>query len=164
MASKRIGTNSNLETGGSYDLLVVKVEGTFPEGKISFGLYDVPMKITGLQKVAQVFLKVLLTTKGSDPFYPDRGTYFPSLAVGANMQKEYSAFISDVTESVADATRQVRAYLNVNTADLSSTLDNVEVLGVDRLTEGFQIYMQLKTLNGEFASVALPFPEFGLTV
>lgn len=163
MASKRIGTTSNLQTGGTYDLLVVKVEGTFPEGKVTFGLYDVPMKITGLQKVAQIFLKVLFTTKGSDPFYPERGTYFPSLAVGANVQGNYATFLSDITEAVADATNQVRSYLNVNPSDLSSTLDTVEVLGLDKLNEGFQMYLQMKTLSGEFASVSLPFPEFGLT-
>lgn len=163
MTSKRLGTDTNLQVGGTYDILLVKVEGEFPEGKVSFGLYDVPMKITGLQKVAQIFLKTLLTTKGSDPFYPFRGTYFPSLAVGANILTNYSTFLSDVSETVTDASDQVKSMLNINVTDLSSTLDSVEVLGIDRLNEGFQIYIQLKTLAGEFAAVALPFPEFGIS-
>ena len=78
MASNRLGTVNNLEVGGTHDLLLIKVEGTFPEGKINFAFYDVPMKITGLQKVVQTFLKILLTTKGSDPFFRKEVLYSQS--------------------------------------------------------------------------------------
>jgi hypothetical protein len=160
--SDRIGTATNLQPGGTYDLLLVKFKGTFPEGEISFGLYDVPMKITGIQKVAQVFMKLLLTTKGSDPFYPQRGTTFANLASGANIIPNDSKFLSEVKDSVKDAISQARSALNVNTTDSSSALDTVEILGVDEIEEGLVLYLQLVTLAGEFASVAVPFPEFGL--
>lgn len=162
MASNRIGTINNLEVGGTYDLLMVKIEGTFPEGKVNFGIYDVPMKITGLQKVVQVFLKILLTTKGSDPFYPDRGTLFPEMTVNANTLIDDNALISDITDAIQDGATQVRSALNINTTDLSSTLDTVDILGIDRVPEGIFLYLQIKTLAGEFAAVAMPFPEFGL--
>jgi hypothetical protein len=68
--SNRVRTASNLTSGATYDLLLVKFKGSFPEGEVTFGIYDTPMKITGVQKVAQIFLKTLLTGKGSDPFYP----------------------------------------------------------------------------------------------
>lgn len=162
--SSRVGTASNLNVGGSYDLLMVKmtVSGTFPEGQISFGLYDVPMKITGIQKVAQHFLRTLLTSKGSDPFYPEKGTYLPALMVGSNITEDNSTFISDITSSVNDAAIQVRSMLNVNTVDLESTLDTVQVLGVDRIEEGWFVIINLITLAGENASISVPFPEFGL--
>jgi hypothetical protein len=162
MTSGRIGTINNLEVGGSYDLLMVKIEGTFPEGKISFGLYDTPMKITGLQKVVQTFLKVLLTTKGSDLFYPSRGTFFPSLTVNANQLTDDNALVSDISDTIKDGSNQVRSMLNVNTVDLSSALDSVEILGIDRIPEGIFLYLQVTTMAGQFASVAVPFPEFGL--
>lgn len=158
----RVGTVNNLEVGGSYDLLMVKIEGVFPEGKVSFGLYDVPMKITGLQKVVQLFLKVFLTSKGSDPFYPARGTVFPNIASNANLLIDDNALISDISEAVQDAADQVRNSLNINMDDLSSTLDSISILGVDRVPEGIFLYLQAKTLAGEFAAVAVPFPEFGL--
>lgn len=161
-ANSRVGTATNLNPGGLYDILLVKFLGNFPEGQISFGLYDTPMKITGLQKVAQVFLKTLLTSKGSDPFYPDRGTFFPNLTVGANVDITDSLLLSDIRTSVTDAESQVRSSLNVNTADTSSCLDSVKVLGLDTVTEGIVMYLRLTTLDGEFASVAVPFPEFGL--
>lgn len=162
MASNRIGTVNNLEVGGTYDLLMVKIEGVFPEGKVSFGFYNVPMKITGLQKVVQLFLKIFLTSKGSDPFYPTRGTVFPNIAVNANLLTDDSALLSDINEAIQDGAEQVKSSLNVNTQDLSSTLDSIDVLGIDRVPEGIFLYLQAKTLAGEFAAIAVPFPEFGL--
>lgn len=162
MASNRIGTVNNLEIGGTHDLLLIKVDGVYPEGKVTFGLYDVPMKITGLQKVVQVFLKILFTTRGSDVFYPSRGTEFPSLTVNANTLVNDSALVSDIIEEVNAAARQTRSSLNVNTQDLSSALDSIEVLGVDRIPEGIVLYLEARTLAGEYAAVAVPFPEFGL--
>jgi len=115
--SPRIGTATNLAVGGTYDLLLVKFVGNFPEGQITFGMYDTPMKITGLQKVAQVFLKTLMTSKGSDPFYPQRGTFFPNLAVNANKQSDDATLLADIRDTVTDCVDQVRSALNVNTAD-----------------------------------------------
>jgi hypothetical protein len=158
----RIGTATNLETGGTYDLLMVKFQGTFPEGQITFGLYDTPMKITGLQKVVQIFLKVLLTSKGSDPVYPSRGTFFPNLTTGANVAISDSLLLSELKDAIRDAETQVRSYLNVNTADITSCLDSVQVLGMDTIDEGVVMYLKATTLSGDFASVAVPFPEFGL--
>lgn len=162
-SNSRVGTVTNLPTGGTYDLLVVKIEGEYPEGKVSFGLYDVPMKITGLQKVAQQFLRVLLTTKGSDPFYPNKGTFMTELMVGSNIVSNDNSILSDITSAVADASNQVRSMLNVNTSDLDSTLDVVEVIGIDRVEEGWFIALSLSTLSGQTAAVSLPFPEFGLS-
>lgn len=162
MTSNRIGTINNLEPGGTYDLLMVKVQGEFPEGQINFGLYDVPMKITGLQKVVQTFLKTLLTTKGSDVFYPERGTEFPEMTVNANSLLDDDILIAELTEAINDASIQVKNSLNVNTIDESSCLYSVNILGLDRVSEGIVLYMQVVTLAGEFAAVSVPFPEFGL--
>jgi len=161
-SNMRVGTATNLEPGGSYDLLLIKFEGTYPEGKISFGLYDVPMKITGLQKVAQVFMKILFTGKGSDPFYPDRGTFFASLTSGANITLNDAIFITNLRESIEDASNQTVASLNAYNADASSCLDKAVLLSVDKHDEGFLMYVTLTTMAGEEAAVAVPFPEFGL--
>jgi len=160
--NQRVGVSKNLASGGSYDILFVRSEGEFPEGQIKFGFYDVPMKISGLQKVAQYFLKALLTSKGSDPFYPSKGTILPSLMTGSNLIETDSEIIADIVTAVNDASDQTRSSLNVNTIDLSSTLDSVQVIGVDRTDEGWFLALYMTTLAGESASVALPFPEFGL--
>jgi|ERR1700757_2909054 len=160
----RIGTASNLQPGGSYDLLFVKFIGTFPEGQITFGIYDTPMKITGLQKVAQVFLKTLLTSKGSDPFYPSRGTAFPSLTIGANQAVDDSIFVQTIQDAIQDAESQVKSGLNFQNADLSSCLEKVTILGLDKIDDSVTMYVSMTTSNGVSASIAVPFPEFGLTV
>lgn len=160
--NQRVGVSKNLESGGSYDLLLVKIEGNFPEGKVKFGFYDVPMKISGLQKVAQYFLKNLLTSKGSDPFYPNKGTILPSLMTGSNLLENDSEIISDVVTAVNDASDQTRSSLNVSMIDPTSTLDSVQVIAIDRTEEGWFLALYMTTLAGESASISLPFPEFGL--
>lgn len=163
MATTRIGTASNLQVGGSYDLLFVKFVGTFPEGQITFGIYDTPMKITGLQKVAQVFMKTLLTSKGSDPFYPSRGTAFPSLTIGANQSVDDSVFVQTIADSIKDAEAQVKAGLNFQNSDTSSCLDQIILMGLDKIDDSLTLYVSLTTSNGATASIAVPFPEFGLS-
>lgn len=159
----RVGTDTNLQQGGSYDILMIKFKGDYPQGEISFGLYDVPMKITGVQKVAQTFMKILLTGKGSDPFYPNRGTFFPSLAVGSNIVLNDAVFIANLRDSVNDASNQTVECMNAYNADISSCMDKAVLLGADKYDEGFLLYVKLTTLAGEEASVAVPFPEFGIS-
>lgn len=159
----RIGTASNLQVGGQYDLLLIKFVGTFPEGQITFGMYDTPMKITGLQKVAQVYMKILLTSKGSDPFYPSLGTAFPGLTVGANQSVSDAVYSQTLSDAIQDAATQVKSTLNFQNPDLSSCLDSVVLMGLDKIADSVTLYVSLTTSNGVTASIAVPFPEFGLT-
>lgn len=158
----RVGTSKNLAVGGSYDLLMIKFEGTFPEGVISFGLYDTPMKITGIQKVAQVFLCTLMTTRGSDPFYPNKGTKFPELAVGSNQLTDDTTYLSDIADSVKDAEAQTIVATSISNIDPSSILAKAEVIGLDKVPEGVIMYIGITTAAGVTASISMPFPEFGL--
>lgn len=163
MKTNRVGTSTNLAPGGTYDMLLIRFEGTYPEGKVSFGLYDTPMKITGVQKVAQTFMKTLMTSKGSDPFYPNRGTDFPNLTIGANQTISDTAYMALIKNSVADAEAQVKSGLNIQNPDPSSCLASAQVLGMDKFDDSLVLYVQVTTLSGITASVAMPFPEFGLT-
>lgn len=163
MTTTRIGTATNLQTGGSYDLLFVKFLGTFPEGQITFGIYDTPMKITGLQKVAQVFMKTLLTSKGSDPFYPSKGTAFSGLTIGANQAVDDAIYVQTISDSIKDAEAQVKSGLNFQNSDLSSCLDKIVLMGLDKIDDSLTLYISLTTSNGVTASIAVPFPEFGLS-
>ena len=42
----RIGTASNLATGGTYDILMITYPEGFPEGQIGFGFDVTPRKVT----------------------------------------------------------------------------------------------------------------------
>lgn len=162
-SNTRVGTPTNLNPGGTYDLLLVKTDGAYPEGKLSFSLYNTPMKITGVQKVAQVFLKILLTSKGSDPFNPSYGTVLPGMLPGSNVSDISAQTLAiDIQDAIKDASSQTRAALNVNTADTSSCLDYAEMLGIDVVDQGAVVYVSLVTLDGVSAAISLPFPQFGL--
>jgi hypothetical protein len=161
--SPRIGTATNLATGGTYDLLVVKYLDGFPEGRLSFGIHNTPMKVTGLQKVAQVFLKTLLSSTGSDPYYPSRGTEFLRLAKNSNLTGSDDQLLAEIQSAVADASSQTAASTRAFNIDASSQLSEVQILGLDTIQEGVTLYLRLRTVLGDEASLALPFPTFGVT-
>jgi len=160
--NSRVGTESNLEQGGTYDLLMIQYEGAYPEGKISFGVGNTPMKITGVQKVAQTFMKILLTSKGSDVIYPLRGTSLPYLILSANITYEDSVVHSEILSAVKDAESQTIFSMNSAETDTSSMLRQTQVLGLDIGEDSITMYVQIETMDGMKASVAVPFPEFGL--
>lgn len=158
----RIGKPSNLDTGGTYDLLLVSTDQGYPVGKVLFKIGSEPRKITGIQKVAQIFMKTLFTSAGSDPIHPTSGTSFPNLTTGANILNSTLAFQSAVTASIADAEAQTKDILNSLNTDLSSQLYRVEVLSFDTATESASIKLGITTLDGEGASIAIPFPQTDL--
>lgn len=160
----RVGTPYNLAPTGTYDLLLTKFlnSKTWPEGEISFGLYDVPMKITGVQKVGQQFLRTLMTSKGSDPFYPNKGTNFSQFLGLTNISSNDTTLIAEISSCIGDANTQTRAMLNAHSEDPASMLDRVEVIGIQAVQEGWFVALRLITLAGDQASISLPFPQFGL--
>lgn len=161
MANIRLGTQSNLGTNGSYDLLLVKTD-NFPEGKVTYGFESSPRKITGVQKVAQLFIKLLLMTKGSDPLYPNRGTQFrPSLA-GVNKTANNGALVAAIRSAISDAESQVKAAFSNVKEDPASRLKTVVVTGIDSQADTLNLYLKIITEAGEFAQVAVPFPELDL--
>lgn len=158
--TSRLGISVNLPTKANYDLLLVTTSEGYPEGNLQFRFEQIPRKITGIQKVAQLFLKTLLTPKGSDVIYPEKGTNFPELTIGANRQSEDDEFISDVLTTLQDAENQVK-YSSVD-SDEASSLASVSLLGFEYLKETLSLYIRIITEAGETASIAIPFPELDL--
>lgn len=160
----RIGTADNLPNGSTYDLLLIKVDGAYPVGQVTFAFENTPRKITGIQKVAQVFMKILFTQKGSDVLKFTLGTIFPDLCIGANRTSNDASFLSDVTLAIKDAEAQTRDLLSSTSGDLDSQLDKVVIQNLSVDTESLTMYVQIVTVAGETASIAIPFPELDLQV
>jgi len=158
----RLGTPTNLEVGGTYDLLMLGFPEGFPQGRVTFEVGDTPRKITGLQKVAQTYLKILFTTQGSDVIYPTRGTTFPTLTVNANVTESDELFVSDLNEQIQSAVGQTKYILNTLDSDASSQLQSVTVLSLDLSSESLLLYLRIITGAGERASVAIPFPQLDM--
>ena len=155
----RLGTDSNLDINGTYDILLVQTP-TFPVGTVTFG-YSTPSPtaITGIQKCAQFFLKLLFTTKGSDLVNQEYGTILPSLLIGANANLTSPELVSSITGAVQDAVTQCTAILNTTDNDISSSISVVNVLSIDQVSvDGFTIMLQLTTLAGDSGIISLPYP------
>lgn len=158
----RLGIDVNLPTGSSYDMLIVSTPEGYPQGRLYFKFESSPRKITGIQKIAQLFIKILFTTKGSNLLYPLQGTAFSELLSGANIQLENNEIALLVSDAVQDAANQVKYAMNGPAYDLASQLDKIELLGFDSSLESISLYIWIVTLAGETASVAIPFPELDL--
>lgn len=160
---KRIGTASNLQTDGTEDLLLITYADSFPEGQINFDLDNTPRKVTGIQKVAQLFLKFLLTKVGSNLLRQNEGTLFPEYLIQANRTGVDSELYAIILSEVASAASQVKYTLNVSgNKDLSSQLYEIKVLGIDVQKESVTMFIKIITMDGESAQVAIPFPQLDL--
>lgn len=158
----RIGTTTNLPTGSTYDLLLVQTPDGFPKSQITFQFSNVPRKIEGLQKVAQCFLKILFTTKGSDPLRQTHGTAFPYLVISANKQYNDREFEMSLMSAIIDAESQTKAMLNGSKYDSASQLSKIVFLGVNSVADSLSLYLQMVTVAGEQASISVPFPSLDL--
>lgn len=164
MAFTRIGISQNLPTGATNDLLLVSTPEGYPQGKLFFKFETAPRKITGIQKVAQLFLKILFTSKGSDPVKPLDGTAFQGLTIGANITTNDTVFLANISDALQDAKLQTMNILNTPGSDISSQLRSMNILGISSLNDSLGIYIQIITMAGVTASVAIPFPELNLSI
>jgi hypothetical protein len=161
--NQRIGTTSNLPQGGTYDLLFISFPGGFPQSQLIFEIADTPRKVTGLQKVAQMFLKILFTRKGSNVIIPAQGTFFSDFVVNANRVEDTdTTLIADLTEQITDAQSQCQYIMNTTDSDVASQLKTVQLLGIDVTKESIVIYLRILTVAGAMASIAVPFPQLDL--
>lgn len=161
----RLGIAVNLPTGATYDVLLVNTP-DYPVGAITFEFSKpTSAKITGIQKCAQFYLKVLFTTKGTDLLNPSYGTELPNLIVGTNRNLNSQELMSQVTTSVEDAVIQSKTLLNDTTNDLASKLESVTILSISSPTlDSFFINLKLVTMAGETGSIALPAPLLSTSV
>lgn len=164
MTSARIGIPTNVVVGGSVDLLLVQTDGAYPEGNVTFAFNEEPRAITGVQKVAQLFMKVLLTSQGSDVLNPKMGTGLSPLVIGANVQSSPSDFTAQVRTEINRATTQVKSMSTANNSDPASQLASTQILGINASADSMTVFLQLTTNAGVTASIAVPFPQLNLNV
>lgn len=163
-AVTRIGTKVNLPTGATYDILVVSTPEGYPKGSVKFKFEGTPRKITGVQKVAQTFFRVLFTTKGSDVVHDTFGTDFHSLTIGSNVQMEDAIFRAALFSCISDAEAQTKSILNDSTSDSASKLQSVVISGYNQEADSVGLYLSMTTYDGNTAMIAVPFPQLDLPV
>lgn len=155
----RLGTTSNLEFDGTYDLLIFEFPKGYPNGALNLSFGNNPKRTTGVQKVAQVFAYCLFTTKGSDPVKPNFGTEFTANALASNITKDANITTREIMDSVRDAERQTKILLNTGNRDIASQLESANLITVDVQADGTTVHIRIITRAGEKAAVAIPFPQ-----
>lgn len=160
----RLGTTANLPQGATYDLLLVQFTSGYPEGRLVFDVGLTPRKITGIQKVAQVFVKLLLTRKGDDPVNVNMGTLFIDYTQVANRMGTDQEVYNSIVDQINDAVQQAKYVLNVSTNDASSQMQGVTIQGLETTKDSLTLYLKLTTMSGDGAAVAIPFPQLDMAL
>lgn len=161
----RISSTVNLEKNSRYDLLIYDFPDGYPTGTIELGFGKTPKRISGIEKVSQVFLKTLMTFTSSDVLNPMRGTDFPSFAGTRNLQAtDISGINGEIQDAILQAESQAKSILNVPTEGLTNQLESVKIAGISHVGDTTNINVRLITKAGETAPIALPFTSLGLKV
>ena len=161
--TSRLGTASNLEKDGRYDILMFQVSGPFPNGIVTLSFGQTPRSITGVQKVSQTFAKVLMTVRGSDPFNPNLGTTFLENALNGNFGRNQTEANILISDAVSDAEYQVKSLLSGGD-DLASQLREARLINLKVIDQGVVLEVRIVTEEGDQANVAIPFPRTNLQV
>lgn len=162
-ANSRVGTPNNLSLDGTHDILLFTYDDGFPEGKLNISFGETPRKITGVQKVAQVFTKILLTPVGSDAIRPNQGTEFLTYILGNNVGSDPGATHSRISDAIKLAENQVKDLLGGG-RDYDSQLRSASLVDYNITVDAITLYIRIITAAGKEAAVAIPFPQTNLQV
>lgn len=158
----RVGNTQNLKAQDRYDLLLLDFPDGFPNSQLTFTVGNNPRKITGVQKVVQIFVKCLMTGQSSDPVYPSQGTKFSDFVMYSNITSDSISAKATITAAIKAAGDQAMAILNSYLYSAESQLASVEVLDAIQGSESTVVKVRILTKAGVSAPIALPFNSNGL--
>lgn len=170
MTNPRLGTVNNLtpasssSPAGTYDLDIIEFPGgLWPSGQLTFAFGTEPNKITGLQKVVQIFLKCFLSPLGSDILNPSYGTQLALDLTNSCPNFDNSTQALQVVQTaVMDAEGQVISLTSASPPE--SQLTSVALVGVVASQGGLKITLYLETGAGVGAQIAIPQPQLNLSL
>lgn len=163
--TSRLRNDVNLRKNDRYDLLLFDFPDGFPNSKLKFTLGATPRRITGVEKVVQVFLKCLTTRKGSDVINTNLGTEFQDFMQYSNVGTYSNSEAKSAIEvSVRSAVDQAKNILNSNKYSLESQMDSVEVLDARQGDEYTIVQLRVLTKAGKSAPISVPFTSTGLAL
>jgi hypothetical protein len=163
----RLLVNVNLSDGGLHDLLFLEFPDGFANSRIDFsitdladkddiGSYRFSRKVFGLQKLAQMYLKMLFTTKGSDPVRPDIGTTVFAAISRVNIPSP-EVLQSLLRADVRDAEAQVRA-MTQGSGDPDEILSSVTISKLEVADTAINIVLYLESESGAGIALHAPVP------
>lgn len=120
----------------------------------TFG-FNRSIAVRGVQKLILLWLKCLMTPKGSDPTNISAGTDFPNL-IGSNISS--MADVRDVVLlAIDDCNTQIKAIQRVTLPDEDETLASASLTKFQALGEdGFEAWVDIKNIKGTVLTIDLP--------
>lgn len=111
--------------------------------------------VRGVNKLLNLWTKILLTPKGSDPTNLERGTDFPAL-IGSNIVSQQD--VRDVVLlAISDCNEQVAKLQRTTAPDADETLRTASLLQFDVTAEdGIEVWIGLTNVKGESATILIP--------
>lgn len=165
LMASRVGNLNNLENQSRYDIMIFDFPDGYPVGGINLGFGKTPKRISGIQKVSQVFVKALMTSLGSDVVNNTRGTGFPGFTGTHNIQTTNdSEAVSILTAAVQKAEEQAKSTLNNISEGRTSQLESAQLINVEQKDDYTSVNIRILTRAGETAPIALPFTSLGIQV
>lgn len=170
-SNTRLIRDVNLAEGGLYDILFMDFVEGYPESKIVFSLAStaegvslegVSRKVTGIQKLTQQFLKLLLTKVGTDPLRPELGTDFPDIISHGNLHSNGETE-GMVEWAISSATEQLSA-LTSDRGSVYEQLQSAELTGLTVGVNAISINIRITSVAGEEASIFTPFPRLDMNI
>lgn len=111
--------------------------------------------VKGPMKLVLQWLKLFMTTKGSDPTRPEEGTDFPNL-IGSNV-KSKTDLRDVVLLSIQSCNKQISAIQKVTQPDKNETLKTAVLTKFELSgSDGFDAYVAISNLADEEITIKLP--------
>lgn len=127
------------------------------QGQINFQFGDKSRRLTGLDKMVQKWLWLLLTPAGSDMYDPNHGTEFYNLRDAATNNHQY--ITATVNSAIADATEQLRAIQQQTPpTDEDEWFSSASLLRLEFGRDSATIYIRIINRRGLNRSLTLPTP------
>jgi hypothetical protein len=163
----RLLVNVNLTEGALHDLLLLDFPDGFGNSKLDFAVTDLASadaadsyrfsrKVFGLQKLAQLYLKVLFTTRGSDPLRPSFGTTVFAAITRVNIPSA-SVLETLLRTDIRDAETQVRS-MTQGGANSDEILSSVSIVELSVGDSAISMILYLLSESGEGIALHAPVP------
>lgn len=145
----------------SYDILIF--QGVKPSGEaaVSLKLGNPGAFISGIQKVAQTFIKLFLTDRGTVDGDPAMGTDFLSQMRSGFIRDEVS-MQSMFQSSVLDVKNYISEYEKTDAPD-DERLDSAELISWDLRPGFFSITVRIVTAAGDSRAFTMPVEARAIT-
>jgi len=117
--------------------------------------FDRTIAVRGVPKLLNIWTKIFLTPKGSDPTNLERGTDFPGL-FGANITS--TSDVRDVVLlSIDDCNKQIFALQRVSLPDMDETLKTAVLRTLNRTAaDRIDVYVDITNLKNQELTVLIP--------